>query len=189
MSEVTAVPLRPIRKGSLITLWVGVALVAAAGAALAYQGTHRQVAMAEPASEFLARNAKKSGVVTTASGLQYKVLEEGQGGAKAQPSDVAIFEYEGKLASGETFDSSALHGGPAQLPVGGVVPGFSEGLQLMTPGAKYRLWIPPQLGYGDQAGGAIPPNSLLIFDVKLLALAPQQPGIGGIGVPQDNGGM
>jgi len=192
MSEVTAVPLRPIRKGSLITLWVGIALVAAAGAALAYKGTARQVAMAEPATEFLVRNGKKSGVVTTPSGLQYQVLEKGQGGPKPQPTDMVVLDYEGKLANGETFDASASHGGPATLPVGGLIPGFTEGLQLMNPGAKYRFWIPPQLGYGDAGAGngVIPPNALLVFDVKLLAIAPQAPGMGGIGAPpHDMGAM
>jgi len=192
MSEVTAVPLRPIKKGSLITLWVGIALVAAAGAALAYKGTARQVAMAEPASEFLARNAKKSGIVTTASGLQYQLLEKGEGGAKPQPTDMVVLDYEGKLANGETFDSSASHGGPATLPVGGLIPGFTEALLLMSPGDKYRFWIPPQLGYGDTGAGngVIPPGAALVFDIKLLAIAPQQPGMGGIGMPpQDMGAM
>jgi FKBP-type peptidyl-prolyl cis-trans isomerase FkpA len=191
MSEVTAVPLRPIKKGSLVTLWLGVVLIAAVGAAVAYKGTSRQVAMAEPASDFLTRNAKKSGVVTTPSGLQYQVIEEGKG-PKPQPTDMVVVEYEGKLANGETFDASANHGGPATLPVGGLIPGWVEGLQLMSPGAKYRFWVPPQLGYGETgAGGVIPPDALLIFDVRLLAVAPQQPGMGGIGMPPQGeiGGM
>ena len=192
MSEVTAVPLRPIKKGSLVTLWLGVALVAAVGAAIAYKGTARQVAMAEPAVDFLARNAKKSGVVSTASGLQYEVLEQGAG-PRPQPTDMVVVKYEGKLANGETFDASANHGGPATLPVGGLIPGWVEGLQLMSPGAKYRFWVPPQLGYGESGAGngVIPPDSLLIFDVKLLAVAPQQPGMGGIGLPPQGeiGGM
>lgn len=191
MSEVTAVPLRPIKKGSLVTLWLGVVLIAAVGAAVAYKGTSRQVAMAEPASDFLTRNAKKSGVVTTPSGLQYQVIEEGKG-PKPQATDMVVVEYEGKLANGETFDASANHGGPATLPVGGLIPGWVEGLQLMSPGAKYRFWVPPQLGYGETgAGGVIPPDALLIFDVRLLAVAPQQPGMGGIGMPPQGeiGGM
>jgi FKBP-type peptidyl-prolyl cis-trans isomerase len=182
MSEVTAVPLRPIKKGSLATLWIGVVIVATVGAAIAWKGTTRQVAMAEPASAFLARNAKKSGVITTPSGLQYEVLQEGKG-PKAQPTDVVLVEYEGKLANGEIFDSTAAHGGPAQLPVGGLIPGFTEGLQLMNADSKYRFWIPPQLGYGEPGAGngAIPPNALLEFDVKVLAIVPQAPGMGGIG--------
>ena len=188
MSEVTAVPLRPIKQGSLAKLWIGLALVAAAGVGIAYAGTARQVAMAEPASEFLARNAHKSGVVTTPSGLQYKVIEPGVG-PLATASDMVVVDYDGKLANGETFDSSAHHGGPATLPVSGLIPGWVEGLQLMNPGAKFRFWIPPQLGYGEQGAGdgAIPPNTVLVFDVKLLAIQPQAPGMGGIGDP--HGGM
>ena len=184
MSEVTAVPMRPIKKGALVTLWVGIGVVVAAGAALAYAGTAKQVAMAESPTEFLARNAKKSGVTTTPSGLQYEVLESGAG-PKPQPTDMVVVEYDGKLANGESFDSSASHGGPATLPVGGLIPGFTEALQLMSPNAKYRFWIPPQLGYGETGAGngVIPPNALLVFDIKLLAVAPQAPGMGGIGMP------
>ncbi len=181
----TAVPLRPIKKGSLVTLWVGLGLIAVAGVLVAYQGTQHQVSMAEPASQFLARNAKKSGIITTPSGLQYEVIEKGAG-TKPTPSDVVVVEYDGKLANGETFDSSARHGGPATLPVGGLIPGWVEALQLMSPGSKYRFWIPPELGYGPNGAGngVIPPDAVLIFDLKLLAIAPQQPGMGGIGAPQ-----
>lgn len=180
MSEITAVPLRPVKKGTLAKLWIGIAVVAAIGVVAAYAGTARQVAMAQPAAEFLARNAEKPGVVTTASGLQYKVLEEGSG-PRAQASDMVIVEYDGKLANGESFDSSARHGGPATLPVGGLIPGWVEGLQLMQPGAKYRFWIPPHLGYGEMGAGngVIPPNALLVFDVKLLAVAPPDPAMMG----------
>lgn len=191
MSEVTAVPLRPIKKGTLAKLWIGIAIVASAGMAVAYRGTVRQVAMAEPASQFLARNAKQSGVVTTPSGLQYKIIKEGAG-ASPQPSDIVVVDYDGKLANGESFDSSATHGGPATLPVQGLIPGWVEALQLMKPGAKYRFWIPPELGYGEAGAGngVIPPNALLIFDVTLLAIAPQQPGMGGIEAPNaETGGI
>lgn len=191
MSEVTAVPLRPIKKGTLAKLWIGIVIVAAAGMAVAYRGTVRQVAMAEPAAQFLARNGKQSGVVTTSSGLQYKIIKEGAG-ASPQPSDIVVVDYDGKLANGESFDSSASHGGPATLPVQGLIPGWVEALQLMKPGAKYRFWIPPELGYGEAGAGngVIPPNALLIFDVTLLAIAPQQPGMGGIEAPSaDMGGL
>lgn len=180
MSDVTAVPLRPIKKGSLTRLWLGIALVAAIGVSTALVGTSRQVAMAEPAEAFLARNATKDGVVTTASGLQYKVLEAAAG-PKPQASDMVLVEYDGKLASGETFDSSTRHGGPATLPVGGLIPGWVEGLQLMNSGSKVRFWIPPQLGYGEQGAGngVIPPNALLVFDVKLVGIVPQDAGVMG----------
>ena len=169
MSEVTAVPLRPIKKGALVILWAGLALVAATGVALAFKGTSQHV------------------VATTASGLKYQVLEEGSG-PKPKSSDMVLVEYDGKLANGETFDSSARHGGPAPLPVEGLIPGFTEALKLMSPGAHYRFWIPPQLAYGARGAGdgVIPPNALLIFDIHLLAVQPQQPGMGGIGGP--NGG-
>lgn len=179
MSEVTAVPLLPIKKGSMLKLWIGVALAAAAGTAAAWVGTARQVAMAEPAEAFMARISKQDGVVTTASGLRYKVLTEGSG-PKAAATDMVVVDYDGKLANGESFDSSARHGGPATLPVGGLIPGWVEGLQLMNAGSKYRFWIPPELGYGEQGAGdgVIPPNAVLEFDVSLIAIAPQ-PGMGG----------
>ena len=182
MSEVTAVPLLPIKKGSLVKLWIGLAAVAAIGIATAWAGTARQVAMAEPAADFLARNAHKSGVVVTGSGLQYQVIEAASG-PKPQASDLVVVEYDGKLANGTSFDSSARHGGPATLPVSGLIPGWVEGLQLMNTGSKVRFWIPPELGYGPQGAGdgVIPPNALLVFDVKLLAVQPQAPGMGGIG--------
>jgi FKBP-type peptidyl-prolyl cis-trans isomerase len=181
MSEVTAVPLRPIKKGALVILWAGLALIALTGVAVAFKGTEKQAAVAR----FLARNAKNPGVVTTTSGLQYKVLEKGTG-AKPTLSDIVLADYVGMLDDGKVFDST-VGGRPAVLPVDRVVPGFSQGLQLMSPGAYYRFWIPPQLGYGAGGQGeAIPPNSVLIFDVHLLAVQPQQPGMGGISAP--NGG-
>lgn len=183
MSEVTAVPLLPIKKGSLVKLWIGIALAAAVGVAAAWAGTARQVAMAEPAADFLARISKRDGVVTTASGLRYQVITNGSG-PKASAADMVVVDYDGKLANGESFDSSARHGGPATLPVGGLIPGWVEGLQLMNAGSKYRFWIPPELGYGEQGAGngVIPPNAVLEFDVALIAIAPQ-PGMGGMGMP------
>ena len=166
MSEITAVPLRPIRKSVLTTLWIGIAAALLLAVGWAWTSTRAQVAAAQPAADFLAENARRSGVVTTASGLQYKVLKPGAG-AKPGPGDVALIDYEGRLTNGEIFDSSASNGGPVPLPVSGVVPGFSEALQLMSRGAKYRVWLPPQLGYGDRAAGPIPPNSVIQFDIEL----------------------
>jgi len=165
MSEVTAVPLRPVKKGALVTLWVGLALAGASAAALAYYGTSSSaVAQTAPAEQFLAWNGKQDGVVTTPSGLQYKVLSDGQGGSPTD-SDAVLVGYKGALRDGKVFDENPQ----ASFPVAGVVPGFSEGLKLMKRGGKYRLWIPPALGYGDTPqGDAIPANSLLIFDVDLL---------------------
>lgn len=155
----TAVPLRPIAKGSLTRLWVGVAALALAAGGLAWAG--QQGMDASPAS-FLAHNADAQGVITTPSGLQYKVLEEGAG-VSPTTADVALVGYKGTLLDGTVFDENPQ----TAMPVDGVVPGFSEGLQKMKKGGKYRLWIPPQLGYGDAATGPIPAGSVLVFDVQL----------------------
>jgi FKBP-type peptidyl-prolyl cis-trans isomerase len=154
---------------------------------LASQGTKAQVAMAQPPEVFLAANAKRSGVVTTPSGLQYKVERTGSG-SNATAQDLVIVNYDGQLANGESFDTSAKHGGPATLPVGGLIPGWVEGLQLMNKGSKVRFWIPPQLGYGPQGAGngVIPPNALLVFDVEMLEIVSRQPGAG-MGMPGMSG--
>ncbi|WIA57557.1 FKBP-type peptidyl-prolyl cis-trans isomerase [Sphingobium sp. WTD-1] len=155
----TAVPLRPIAKGSLTRLWIGVAAIALAAGGLAWAG--QQGVAASPAA-FLTQNAHAKGVVTTESGLQYQVLEEGSGPSPTT-ADVALVGYKGTLLDGTVFDENPQ----TPMPVDGVVPGFSEGLQKMKKGGKYRLWIPPQLGYGEQAAGPIPANSVLVFDVQL----------------------
>lgn len=155
----TAVPLRPIAKGSLTRLWVGVAVVALAAGGLAWAGLRG----VEPSpAAFLVHNAKAKGVVTTESGLQYEVLQSGTG-PNPTTTDVALVGYKGTLLDGTTFDENPQ----TAMPVDGVVPGFSEGLQKMQKGGKYRLWIPPQLGYGEQAAGPIPANSVLVFDITL----------------------
>jgi FKBP-type peptidyl-prolyl cis-trans isomerase FkpA len=159
MSTVTAVPLLPVKRSYLVYLWIGIALLVISAFALARQG-----------DDPLARNARAKGVVTTPSGLQYKVLEKGTGTAKPTDTDVALVEYEGKLLNGTTFDKSQQ---PTPMPVAGVVPGFSEALKLMPKGSKYRVWIKPSLGYGDKATGPIPANSALVFDIKLLDFLPE----------------
>jgi FKBP-type peptidyl-prolyl cis-trans isomerase len=119
---------------------------------------------------FLAENAKKEGVVVTESGLQYKVLEAGEGDSPAA-SDVVIVHYSGTLIDGTKFDSSYDRGQPATFPVGGVIPGWTEALQLMKPGAKYQLVIPSALAYGERgAGQDIGPNATLLFDVELVSV-------------------
>ncbi len=125
-------------------------------------------AQKETGEKYLAENAKKDGVVTTASGLQYKVLSEGSG---KQPTakDTVKCHYEGFLIDGTVFDSSVQRGEPATFPLQQVIAGWTEGLQLMKEGAKYRFFIPYRLGYGEGgAGAAIPPFATLIFDVELL---------------------
>lgn len=124
--------------------------------------------------QFLAENAKKAGVKTTASGLQYEVLKEGNA-TKPKPTDVVSVKYEGKLLDGTVFDSTEKNGGqPVEFVLNQVIPGWTEGLQLMGEGAKYRLYIPANLAYGEQGvpQGGIEPNSMLTFDVELLKVNP-----------------
>lgn len=119
---------------------------------------------------FLAANAQKPGIVVTASGLQYEVLVQGDG-EKPTRSDKVRTHYHGTLIDGTVFDSSYNRGQPAEFPVGGVIAGWTEALQLMPVGSKYRLYIPHNLAYGERgAGGAIKPYSALVFDVELLAI-------------------
>ena len=118
-------------------------------------------------SEFLAKNKDKSGVKVTGSGLQYEVLKEGKG-KKPTLKDKVTVHYTGTLISGQKFDSSHDRGQPAEFPVNGIIKGWQEALQLMPEGSVYRLYIPPDLGYGAQAQPGIPPYSALIFDVELI---------------------
>ena len=134
-----------------------------------------RTAAAEPnhaaAATFLAENGKKKDVITTASGLQYKVLSPGTG-ENPKPTDQVSVNYSGKLLDGTEFDASAKHGGPAKFPVNGVIPGWQEALVLMKPGAKFQLWIPPKLAYDVDSPPTIPPGSLLVFDVELVGIKP-----------------
>ena len=120
--------------------------------------------------EFLAANAKKEGVKTTASGLQYKVIKSGSG-ATPKAADSVKVHYHGTLTDGKVFDSSVERGEPVSFQVDGVIPGWTEALQLMKEGDKWQLVIPSKLAYGERgAGGDIGPNSVLVFDVELLAV-------------------
>lgn len=121
-------------------------------------------------TEFLAKNKSNPKVKTTASGLQYEVLQEGDGTTKPKATDVVQVKYTGKLLNGTVFDSTDKNGGaPSDINLSNVIPGWTEGIQLMSKGAKYRFYIPSDLAYGDQgAGGAIPGGSTIIFDVELL---------------------
>jgi FKBP-type peptidyl-prolyl cis-trans isomerase FkpA len=117
---------------------------------------------------YLAENAKKEGVVTTESGLQYEVLTEGEGASPAGPTSTVKVHYRGTLLDGTEFDSSYSRGQPATFPLNRVIAGWTEGLQLMKEGAKYRFHIPSELAYGERSTGKITPNATLIFDVELL---------------------
>ena len=152
----TAVPLRPVKKGSVLKLWIGLALLAVAGVAAAWIGTRNQV------------------WTTTSSGLQIRTIKEGEG-AHPTEADVAFVTYTGRLAdSGKVFDSNEGQQ-PVPFPVaeGATIKGFSEGLKLMQKGGTYRLKIFPELGYGAKDMGQIPPNSTLDFDVKVLEVMPE----------------
>ena len=151
--SVTAVPLRPIRKGSVLKLWLALLLLALIAAGIAWMGTAGQI------------------FERTASGLQYRVLKQGEG-ASPTATDVALVTYTGRLTDGTVFDSNEGQQ-PTPMAVGEVVKGFSEGLQLMRKGAKYEFRIPPELGYGPQAQGPIPANATLDFEVTLVDFIPE----------------
>lgn len=119
------------------------------------------------AERFLAENATRDGVVTTDTGLQYEVVSQGEGPRPAATDTVTV-HYRGTLLDGTEFDSSYARGEPLSFALDRVIPGWTEGLQLMPVGSKYKLYIKPELGYGAAGGGPIPPNSALIFEVELL---------------------
>ena len=144
MSTITAVPIAPVKRAYVLWLWLGLAFALVAGVALAQVGA--------------------TGIQTTASGLRYKVLKPGTG-PHPTDSDVALVRYEGKLMNGTVFDKADQ---PTPLPVARMIPGFTEGLKLMSKGAKYRFWIKPELAYGAEDRGPIPANSTLQFDVELI---------------------
>src|SRR5207302_6566346 len=126
--------------------------------------------------KFLAENKKKDGVKTTASGLQYKVIKEGSGESPKE-TDTVVTNYRGTLIDGTEFDSSYKRNEPASFPVNRVIKGWTEALQLMKPGAKYQLFIPASLAYGERgAGGDIGPNATLIFEVELMNVKPGESG-------------
>ena len=135
---------------------------------------------AKAGKKFLEDNAKREGVKTTASGLQYEIVTKAEG-AQPKATDVVSVHYEGRLTDGKVFDSSIQRGSPIDLPVSGVIPGWVEALQLMHVGEKAKLYIPSELAYGAQSPSpAIPANSVLVFDLELLSIkdpaaaAPQQ---------------
>lgn len=120
--------------------------------------------------DFLATNKTKAGVTELPSGLQYEVMTEGTG-PKPQPTDKVLCHYHGTLINGTIFDSSVQRGQPAAFPLNQVIKGWTEGVQLMGVGSKWRFFIPPHLGYGDrQVGPTIGPNTTLIFEVELLGI-------------------
>jgi FKBP-type peptidyl-prolyl cis-trans isomerase len=154
--------------------WVIAGLVLLAIVAIAvWAGTQSQVASVRTADmKFLAENARKAGVITTPSGLEYEVLRQGSGPKPAR-TDTVLVHYEGRLLDKTVFDSSYQRGQPAAFPLDQVIPGWTEGVQLMPVGSKYHFVVPPALAYGPRgAGGVIPPGAVLEFDIELLAIRP-----------------
>jgi FKBP-type peptidyl-prolyl cis-trans isomerase len=124
----------------------------------------------EANQKFLAENAKRKGVKTTASGLQYEVIKKGTGKVNPTETSTVKVDYEGTLIDGTVFDSSIQRGEPIEFALNQVIKGWTEGVQLMTEGATFKFYIPSELGYGAQQAGSIPPNSVLIFEVRLLEI-------------------
>ncbi len=154
---------------------VGGAVVLAIAGLGIWAGTQSQVAAVRTADmAYLASNKEKPGVISTDSGLQYQVIREGTG-PKPVATDVVLVHYEGKLVDGTIFDSSYQRGQPAAFPLNQVIPGWTEGVQLMPTGSKYHFVVPPALAYGSRgAGGVIPPGAVLEFDIELLAVRPAE---------------
>lgn len=174
--SVTTVPIQPIKKGSIPKFWAGIAVVALAGAGLAWWGTGSIRGEYASNEQYLADNADVEGVTVTKSGLQIQTVRSGDGKPPTD-NDVAIISITGTLRDGTVFQEPAS--GP--FPVSGGIPGFTEALKLMQKGGKYKIWIPSELGYGpndipDPKTGevGIPGDSVLIFDVELQDFLPRE---------------
>lgn len=125
------------------------------------------------AKAFMTTNAKAEGVKALPSGVQYKIVRSGPAtGLRPGPNDEVKVHYEGKLVSGFVFDSSYERGVPASMPLQGLIPAWKEALQLMRPGDEWILYVPPEMGYGSEGAGQIPPNSVLVFRIELLGVLP-----------------
>lgn len=168
--SVTAVPVQAPSSSTRLWLWLGLVIAIVAAFGLAWMGTRAAVAAKGTNEQFLAWNKGQSGVKTTASGLQYQVIKEGEG-PTAQEGDVANVQIEGKLRDGSTFQEKA--GGPFQVQEGGAIKGFVEALRLMRKGSKYRVWLPSKLAYDDVPPGAGEhplKGKVLIFDIEVTGL-------------------
>lgn len=167
--SVTAVPLQPLKRSYKVWLWVGVIVAIALALALAWHGTRAQVAAKLPDDQFLAWHKRQSGIQTTASGLQYQVIEAGEG-ASPQEQDGVALKIHGVLRDGKEFQPET----PMRFQIGQpMIPGFTEGVKLMKKGARYRFWLPPNLGYGGAPGApAELADKVLVFDVTMEDLVP-----------------
>jgi len=152
------------------------AVLVAAALCLALAGCKDHGKAAEnltAAQTFMAANAKKPGVQSLPSGVQYQIIRSGPvSGPHPHKSDLVKVHYEGKLTTGEIFDSSYERGAPAVMELDGLIPAWIEALQLMRPGDEWRLYVPPEQGYGEEGAGPIPPNSVLIFRIELIDVLP-----------------
>ncbi|MBC9030922.1 FKBP-type peptidyl-prolyl cis-trans isomerase [Sphingomonas sp. JC676] len=167
--SVTAVPLQPVKRAYKVWLWIGVLAAIALAFGLAWVGTRSAVAAKLPNDQFLAWHKGQSGIQTTASGLQYQVIKPGSGPTAAEQDGVSL-KIHGILRDGSDFQEAA----PMRFQVGQpMIPGFTEGVKLMKKGAKYRFWLPPNLGYGAEPGGQHElADKVLIFDVEMQDLVP-----------------
>lgn len=171
--SVTAVPLQPTRRATLVLLWLGIVIAIVAAGLLAWKGTAAFMPDENGTTDqYLAYVGSQPGVQKTADGLLYKVLSPGAGTEHPTDDDVSLINYKGTLRDGKVFDQSQR---PTPLPVSGSIKGFSEGLKLMVKGAKYRFWIKPDLAYGEKSPdpSVIPNNAPLVFDVELIDFLPQ----------------
>jgi hypothetical protein len=167
--SVTAVPLQPVKGSYKLWIWLGVLAAAAIALALAWGGTRTPVASHLDADGFLAWHKNQPGVQTTASGLQYQVIEVGSG-ANPADQDGVVVEIRGTLRNGKEFQPKT----PMRFQIGQpMIPGFTEGVKLMKKGAHYRFWLPPKLGYGAEGGQQNElSDQVLIFDVNMQELVP-----------------
>ena len=162
--------MRPNWLGALALAGASLSPLAAAAQAAPGPAVTSHIAALQSPADFLAANAKQPGVQSLPSGLQYKVVQSGPAGPSPKPGDVIKVHYEGALTSGEVFDSSIARGKPALMPLANLVPAWMEALPRMHVGDEWILYVPPDLGYGPEGSGPIPPNSVLVFRVKLLGM-------------------
>jgi hypothetical protein len=167
--SVTAVPLQPVKRAYKVWLWIGVIAAIALAFGLAWVGTRSAVAAKLPNDQYLAWHKGQPGIQTTASGLQYQVIQPGSGASVAEQDGVSL-KIHGVLRDGTEFQPEA----PMRFQVGQpMIPGFTEGVKLMKKGAHYRFWLPPNLGYGAEPGGQNElADKVLVFDVEMQDLVP-----------------
>ena len=154
---------------ALIPLALAAVLAMGAAAEAQPAAPPAPAAVSDPAT-FLAQNAKAAGVKALPSGLQYKIVQSGPAGPSPKAGDLIKVHYEGALTSGQVFDSSFGRGRPAIMPLGELIPAWMEALPMMRVGDEWILYVPPSLGYGAEATGPIPANSVLVFRIKLLGM-------------------